>query len=159
MGDRQHPQKRADDGNSFSYWPIQVGVMALTLYGAQHFIYRYFNSLKIEKTSEKPYTILPLGTPGVGKSNLCNKLIGEEGKFKSFYETSSESTYYISSATGPALGIAGNQEIKIYDTPGVGDVNINYETFIKEIQEKIPHSETIDAAIMVIKSTDYRVSL
>ena len=51
----------------------------------------------------RPLTIIPVGGPGVGKSNLMNKLIGNQ-RFKSSSSAGCGVTKKISHYTGPAFG-------------------------------------------------------
>lgn len=68
--------------------------------------------------------MIPLGAPGAGKSNLLNKLAGQEGRFKSSRSAASGVTQNISYHQGPAFGREGNVLLRVYDAPGVGDLNI-----------------------------------
>jgi GTPase Era involved in 16S rRNA processing len=39
------------------------------------------NIENMESSSSIPYSIIPFGAPGSGKSNLCNILVGKKDKF------------------------------------------------------------------------------
>jgi hypothetical protein len=49
--------------------------------------------------------------------------------------------------------------IKVYDVPGVGDIELPLSEIIEEISKKIGSYQVFDAALLVIKSTDYRESI
>ncbi len=75
--------------------------------------------------STRPYTIIPFGQCGTGKSNLLNILIGIPNKFKSSKTAASGETKVIGSHQGPAFGQQGNKLLKVYDAPGVGDMELS----------------------------------
>ena len=97
----------------------------------------------------RPFTMIPFGAPGVGKSNLLNKLLGRYA-FESSSEVTSGVTKDISFGQGPAFGIEGNPLLRVYDLPGVGDI---------DIKRKIGTEQEIDAALVVVKLTDVRTSI
>ena len=70
-------------------------------------------------------------------------------------------TKEISSFTGPAFGIEENGYplLKVYDLPGVGDPKLPIALFIDDINRKIGSNQKIDAALIVLKLTDYRTSI
>jgi hypothetical protein len=57
--------------------------------------------------NSRPITIIPLGAPGAGKSNVNNKLIGQD-RFESSSSAVSGVTRNISHHTCPAFGKPGN---------------------------------------------------
>jgi hypothetical protein len=93
----------------------------------------------------------------LGKSNFCNKLVGENF-FKS--ESSSESgvTKEISFLKRPALGKKGATMLNVAEIPGLCDIEIPLACLINEIQTKIGYLP-FDAVLIVIKLSDYRASL
>ena len=103
--------------------------------------------------------MIPFGAPGVGKSNLLNILVGIAGKFKSSSAACSGLTQNISYHEGPAFGKSGNQAIRVYDTPGVGDFNLPLGTIVENILDSIGSKQFFDAAFIVVRSTDYRISV
>ena len=48
--------------------------------------------------------------------------------------------------------------LKIYDAPGVGDINLPLTTIVADIKVSIG-SNNIDASLFVIKAQDYRMDL
>ena len=109
--------------------------------------------------SSRPKTLIPFGAPGAGKSNVLNKLIGMEGRFKSSRSAVSGLTQNITYEQGPAFGKAGNPLLRVYDTPGVGDFNIPMPMIVADIKTNIGSSQCFDAALVVLKMTDYRASI
>ena len=105
------------------------------------------------------FTLIPFGAPGVGKSNLMNKLIGKEGRFISSSAVTSGVTKNISYEQGPAFGIEGNPLLRVYDVPGVGDYDLPMIDIIDDIKKNIGSKQNIDAALVVLKITDYRMSI
>lgn len=73
--------------------------------------------------STRPMTLITLGAPGVGKSNVLNKLVGQI-KFKSSASAASGVTKKISHHIAPAFGKQGNLMIKVFDPPGVTNLFI-----------------------------------
>jgi ribosome biogenesis GTPase A len=90
-----------------------------------------------------------LGGPGAGKSNICNKLVGEKF-FKS--ESSSESgvTKEITFLKRPALGKKGATMLNVADLPGLCDLNLPLAKMINEIKTKIG-SLSFDAVLIIVK--------
>ena len=107
----------------------------------------------------RPYTLIPFGPPGSGKSNVLNKVIGKEGRFISSMTTNSGLTKNISFEEGQAFGKQGNPLLRVYDTPGVGDLEIPLAKIVADIQINIGTQQCIDIALLVLKMTDYRASL
>jgi replication-associated recombination protein RarA len=54
--------------------------------------------------SSRAFSIIPFGAPGSGKSNLCNILVGQPGKFKASKTAASGETKKISFCEAPAFG-------------------------------------------------------
>jgi GTP-binding protein EngB required for normal cell division len=106
----------------------------------------------------RPFTMIPFGAPGVGKSNLLNKLLGRYA-FESSSEVTSGVTKDISFGQGPAFGIEGNPLLRVYDLPGVGDIELPTAQIIYDIKRKIGTEQEIDAALVVVKLTDVRTSI
>lgn len=107
----------------------------------------------------KPYTIIPFGAPGVGKSCILNALIGSN-KFKSSKTAASGETKEFSNFTGPALGKHGNKLIQLFDAPGVGDMELSLYNIVEDIRRSIQSKDTtFDAALIVIKIFDYRATV
>ena len=107
----------------------------------------------------RPITLIPFGSPGAGKSNLLNKLIGKEGRFESSRATNSGLTKNISYEQGPAFGKPGNPLLRVYDAPGVGDFNIPLPQIVADIKVSIGSKQHFDAALVVVKMTDYRATI
>ena len=102
--------------------------------------------------------MIPFGAPGSGKSTVLNGLAGIPGHFKNTQTTASGQTQEIKSFEGPAFGIRSNPVIKIYDAPGVGDINLPLSQIVADIKVSIG-SNNIDASLFVIKAQDYRMDL
>ena len=58
--------------------------------------------------NSKPMTLVPIGGPGVGKSNIVNVIIGQI-VCQSSASAASGVTKNIKHYTGPAFGLPGNQ--------------------------------------------------
>jgi len=72
----------------------------------------------------RPLSLIPFGAPGVGKSNILNKLLNKE----IFVSTSSATTGVtktIRFETGYALGIPNAIRLIVCDAPGVGDLKMS----------------------------------
>ena len=107
----------------------------------------------------KPYTIIPFGAPGSGKSHVLNKLIGHE-EFQSSQSAASGVTKEIKSYTGPAFGQAGKKRLQAFDAPGVGDMELSLQQIVDDIKASIQSTETtFDAALIVLKIFDYRATV
>ena len=114
------------------------------------------------KTEQKRFVIVPFGGAGVGKSTLCNFLIdGKDcAKFKASKTTEGGQTQKVTSTFGKALGDnKSTKEVKVFDVPGIADVNIPIEAWIQAIKDGIRSDEKIDVALIVIKATDYRIDI
>ena len=111
------------------------------------------------RSAAKPKSIIPFGAPGAGKSNILNKLIGMEGRFVSSRSAVSGLTQNITYQEGPAFGKPGNPLLRVYDTPGVGDFNIPMPHIVADIKISIGSKQCFDAALVVLKMTDYRASI
>ena len=85
-------------------------------------------------------------------------LAGIPGYFKNIQTTASGQTQEIKSFEGPAFGLSSNPVIKMYDTPGVGDINLPISTIVADIKVSIG-SNKIDASLFVIKALDYRMDI
>lgn len=81
----------------------------------------------MESSSSRPYSLIPFGPPGAGKSNLCNLLVGEQSRFKSSNTAESGQTQNISFFEAPAFGVFGKKRLQVWDAPGVGDFNISLD--------------------------------
>ena len=68
-------------------------------------------------------------------------------------------TKKISFEEGPAFGIKGNPLLRVYDFPGVGDTELLMIDIIDDIKNSIGSKRNIDAALVVLKITDYRTSI
>ena len=77
----------------------------------------------------KPFVLVPLGGPGVGKSTLCNYLLDgkDSGKFKASKTTDGGETKEVSSFKGNALGKKNGPKVLIFDTPGLADPEMPIE--------------------------------
>jgi GTP-binding protein EngB required for normal cell division len=73
---------------------------------------------------QRPLAIIPFGGAGSGKSTVLNGLAGTPDYFKSSKTSASGQTQEIKRFEGPAFGLASNPLLRIYDAPGVGDINI-----------------------------------
>ena len=87
-----------------------------------------------------------------------NNLCGIEGKFLSSNSASSGVTQDFQKLECKAFGNSENVRLKLIDSPGVGDFNICLDEIVLKIKLKIGHNEVIDGALIVIKSTDYRIT-
>ena len=103
--------------------------------------------------------MIPFGAPGSGKSNLLNMLVGIPGRFASSSSACSGLTQEISFYEGPAFGKSGQRQLRVYDAPGVGDFNIPMGKIIENIMDSVGSKQWFDAALIVIRSTDYRLSV
>ena len=110
-------------------------------------------------SSPRPLTLIPFGSPGAGKSNLLNKLIGQAKRFESSRCANSGLTKSISFEQGPAFGREGNPLLRVYDAPGVGDFNIPLPQIVADIKVSIGSKQLFDAALIVVKMTDYRATI
>lgn len=80
--------------------------------------------------SNQPFTIIPFGSGGTGKSNVLNMLIAKPGRFKSSKTCASGETKIIGFEVGPALGKPGSKQLKVFDAPGVSrQISILYLMF------------------------------
>ncbi|CDW72080.1 UNKNOWN [Stylonychia lemnae] len=107
----------------------------------------------------KYLTLIPFGAPGSGKSCILNLLCGIQGKFLSSKTARSGCTQNIDFIECQAFGSHPSINLKLYDGPGVGDFKICLDQIVLDIKLKIGHSQTFDGALIVIKSTDYRISV
>lgn len=108
--------------------------------------------------SSRPFSIIPFGAPGTGKSNLCNILIGKPGAFKSSATSGGGETKKISCYEAPAFGKKGNKLLQVWDAPGVGDIELSLIEIVNEIKTRIGKDTIFDAALIVLKAQDYRAS-
>lgn len=72
--------------------------------------------------SSRPFSLIPFGAPGSGKSNLCNFLAGKPGIFKSSKTANTGETKKVQFFLGPAFGKSGNKVLQVWDAPGQGDL-------------------------------------
>jgi len=49
--------------------------------------------------------------------------------------------------------------VRLYDAPGVADLELPLAEIINDIKENIGHTQNFDAAMIVLKMTDYRASI
>ena len=49
--------------------------------------------------------------------------------------------------------------LRVYDAPGVGDFNIPMGDIIQNIMQTVGSKQCFDAALIVVRSTDYRLSV
>ena len=110
-------------------------------------------------SATRPFTLIPFGSPGAGKSNLLNKLIGQAKRFESSRSATSGLTKNISFEQGPAFGKEGYPLLRVYDAPGVGDFNIPLPQIVADIKVSIGSKQLFDAALIVVKMTDYRATI
>ena len=105
-------------------------------------------------------TIIPFGAPGAGKSLMANLLVCGKvaGPFQSSQSTQSGLTRIITSAEGHAFNNASYRRVKVFDIPGIGDTNLELTKITDEIRVKCG-TQKFDACIIVVKATDYRVTL
>ena len=108
--------------------------------------------------SSRPYSLIPFGAPGSGKSNLCNFFVGQPGRFKASKTADSGETKKISFCLAPAFGKIGNKALQVWDAPGMGDLNHYLELIVRDIKTSIGPETPFDAAIIVVKIQDYRAS-
>ena len=94
------------------------------------------------------YTILLLGGPGVGKTNLSNILLDGENVGGSL-----EPTYKVRSRETWALGERPLKKwIQVYDTPGIGNPEIPPAIWVSKLSESV--DTIIDMVILVMESKD-----
>jgi len=110
------------------------------------------------QSSQRPLAIIPFGGPGSGKSTILNGLAGTPQYFRSSETSATGETQNIRRFDGPAFGVSSNPLLRIYDAPGVGDMNIPLGKIVADIKESIG-SNNIDASLIVIKAQDYRTGL
>ena len=107
----------------------------------------------------RPLSMIPIGGPGAGKSTVLNFLIGIPQTFKSSRTSASGETKKISSKQGRAFNKEDQPMVKIFDVPGVGDQNIPLQQIVADIKLSIGSENPIDAAMLVVKSSDYRMDI
>ena len=108
------------------------------------------------------YTVVPFGGTGVGKSTLCNFLLQgiADSPFKASETTKGGETKTVEEETGWALGTNKYRKIvQVFDVPGLSDPDLPCKEWAQTIWDKLPSSQNIDMAIMVLKSTDLRMSM
>lgn len=49
--------------------------------------------------------------------------------------------------------------IRAYDTPGVGDIELPLSIIAEDIKKTIGFDRNFDAALLVLRSTDYRLGV
>lgn len=111
------------------------------------------------ETVKNPFTIIPFGSPGTGKSRILNCLIGKPDRFKSSQTPASGETKKISFEEGPAFGESGAKNLKVFDAPGVGDMELSLDQIVADIKSSIGSQTKFDAALIVIKVFDYRATV
>jgi GTP-binding protein EngB required for normal cell division len=109
--------------------------------------------------SKPAITMIPYGGPGVGKSCLLNTLCGMPGHFKSSSSAATGVTKKIGCVECMALGNHPSIRLKLFDAPGVGDFELTLDQIILDIKLSIGHDQGIDCALVVIQSTDYRITV
>jgi GTP-binding protein EngB required for normal cell division len=107
----------------------------------------------------RPLSMVPFGGPGSGKSTSLNMLVGQVGFFKSSKTTKTGQTQEISSFKGPAFGISGMPTLHVFDAPGVGDSELPIVQIVADIKKTIGTDQPIDAALIVLKSLDFRMDI
>jgi hypothetical protein len=85
-------------------------------------------------------------------------LAGKPGFFKNSKTTRSGQTQKITNHVGPAFGIQGQPDLKLFDAPGVGDYNLPLAAIVADIKCSIGSDQPIDAALIVVQGTDYRMT-
>ncbi len=108
--------------------------------------------------SSRPFTVIPFGAPGSGKSNLCNILVGQPGKFYSSKTAASGETKSISYCQAPAFGKSGNKLLQVWDAPGMGELELSLTKIVEDIKTSIGPEMSFDAAVIVVKVQDYRAT-
>ena len=114
----------------------------------------------MEAFGKRPMSVFVFGAPGTGKSCVLNYLIDGQGSehFKSSNSACSGVTKEISICECQAFGNY-DKRLKLIDFPGVGDFNICLDQLVIDVKLKIGHEQIIDAVLLVIKSTDYRITV
>ena len=107
------------------------------------------------------HSIVPFGGPGVGKSTFCNMILDgkDSGRFKSSESTQGGETKKVSSFKGNALADQKNAKVKVFDVPGLTDPDLPIDLWVEEIRNGVEASQQIDMAIMILKATDYRMTM
>ena len=105
-------------------------------------------------------TLIPFGAAGSGKSTVANLIVCGKaaGPFPSGQSTQSGLTRTITSAEGHAFNNASYRKVKVFDIPGIGDHNMELTKVTDEIRAKCG-TQKFDACIIVVKATDYRVTI
>ena len=106
--------------------------------------------------SSNNYTIIAVGPAGVGKSTLLNSIVGAD-VFKASMTTDGGETKEIAMYEGKWLG-QGSPNIKIIDTPGMGDPDLPLDELCKDIDIKC-QGQKIDIVMICVKANDYRKDL
>lgn len=106
-------------------------------------------------------TALVAGPPGSGKSMVCSFMLDgrNSGRYKSSKTTGNAETIDVQIESGPSLGTSTFRKVSVIDTPGLADPKIPVDTIIAKIKSKCGTNATFDAAILVLKSTDYRITI
>lgn len=98
---------------------------------------------------QKHFSILIVGKFGTGKSSLINGLVGkpvaEEGRKK---ETG------CTTETTKHSGVINGIELRVWDTPGLENVDSKDDSHLRDIAEKL--NEDIDLMVYCLKMTDDR---
>ncbi|TNV82706.1 hypothetical protein FGO68_gene15377 [Halteria grandinella] len=113
-------------------------------------------SMFASKQQPTGITIIPFGAPGVGKSNVLNKLIGKP-YFYSSSSCASGVTKKIKFHTAKAFG--QENPITVCDAPGVGDMELSLKQMIIDLQSGIGTDTSFDLALMVLKASDTRTTI
>jgi len=81
------------------------------------------------------------------------------GRFKSSDSTAGGETKKVTSHKGSALGDSKKAKVQIFDVPGLTDPDLPIDLWIDEIRSGVEADQQIDMAIMVLKATDYRMTM
>lgn len=108
---------------------------------------------------QRPFTIIGFGAPGVGKSNLLNIFANKPQYFKSSKSSASGETKKISHIKVNAFGRADMPVVHLFDVPGVADLELPVAEIVVDIKETIGTAQNFDAALILVKSTDYRIDV
>lgn len=95
----------------------------------------------INKSMQYPYTIVPFGGSGVGKSTLCNYLLNgnTEEKFKATETTEGSETREVTYFDGDALGDPSlKKKVRIFDVPGLFSPDLPIAEWAESVRDGVP---------------------
>lgn len=114
----------------------------------------------MQSKHHKVYNMVMFGGPGCGKSTVANYLLDgrDSGRFRTGIDSRAVTTAISVYQKSVAFGGQGDREIGLIDSPGLMDPEMKLEDIAKDISRNIGHTLTFDAACLVSKATDYRLT-